>query len=129
MESASTRTVPLSALVPLATGLDLEERLVWVRPQAVSESRKGGLRAGKGRQEEKGGKGALNFIWRVWGKIYILNHWGGTLGRPGGGRPCQEKLQFDSQVVIGETSGRRRGLHKKAGREADCGVGECWGCG
>lgn len=52
---------PLPVLVPLATGLDLVERLVWVSPQAVSEYGKSGLTAGKGGARERGQKGDSGF--------------------------------------------------------------------
>lgn len=55
-ESASTLMAPLPVPVPLATGLDLEEHLVWVSLQAGSECGKSGLTAGKGGARERGQK-------------------------------------------------------------------------
>lgn len=73
---------PLPVLVPLATGLDLVELLVWVSPQAVSEGRKPGFTAGKGGTRGRGRKGGI--FGGLGENLHgSLDQW--SFRRPGGG--------------------------------------------
>lgn len=83
-ESASTRMAPLPVLVPLATGLDLVELLVWVSAQTVSEGRKEGLQKEKAGQEEESGEQAFLEVWgeSAWitGPVELSEPGGGNHG-------------------------------------------------
>lgn len=75
-ENASTPMAPLPVLVPLATGLDLVEHLVWVSLSILVwpylSMEKVGLQQGK-EQGKEGRKGTLDF-WRVWENLH--DQWG-----------------------------------------------------
>lgn len=60
----------MPVLVPLATGLDLVELLVWVSAQTVSEGRKEGL------QKDKRKRGERRSFWRFGGNLHgSLDQW------------------------------------------------------
>lgn len=90
---------PLPAHVPLATGLDLAERLVWVSARPYLSVERVGLQQEKEDQGKEGRKGTLIFFFlRVWGNLH--GYWGIAFGRPGGSNHGgnwvhQEKLGSD----------------------------------
>lgn len=63
----------MPVLVPLATGLDLVELLVWVSAQAVSEGRK---RAYSRKRRDKRKRAERGSFWRFGGNLHgSLDQW------------------------------------------------------